>query len=677
LSATPEFTEAQLSTARKQAWHQAGEALLTLEDAKAWLSECGLVLFAPQPKAVAVAAPSLVEATLGTENAAPTAAETDTARGFVARLVADGSALPLNLLGGPGDVPDFIVSTQVFPYVFTLRGDKGWKQPPLTSGAVKVSPLALKIYETLAERGAMTAAELASELGRELTEPAILRGLVELWGQLRVIPLLQQGEGVTLWELTTRRFTKAIKTGANAGQPTALSALVSMYLVGVFAATEEEIASFLSPLTARSRVREVLHGLTAGRQLETTVLEGRTLLYIPGALPEFAPEPAAQVAVEGEGAAVPEESVERPAPAEKPEGRIRRFEGQRPAGGQRREFKPREGERQNRAGGARPGNREFRSRSGSTESRQGGAGSGRPAFGSRGGQAPRPAAGGFSDGKPERERRPFNRERSGEDKPSFTRPWQEERGARPQRGPTGAQRGPARPQRGPVGGWKGSPRRAEGEGGGGAPERRPRPESGAPGEWSRKPAGGDRGRAQSDRPQRRNFGPRDGGEGQGAGRPREKGGEGRPFAPRSFERRAGGEGRGSRPAAGGASGRPREARSGGGNGPERRGPSGNGKGAGFEGRGFNRGTDRPAFGDRKPQGSRGPGSRGPGFKSARPSFGGKPGAKSGGKPAFGKRSGPGGGKGSFGPKRNFGPKTGGGSRPDRPTPRKPKPEAEE
>ena len=82
----------------------------------------------------------------------------------------------------------------------------------------------------------------------------------------------------TLWELTTRRFTKQIKAGANAGQPTALSALISLYLAQVFAATEEEIATFLSPLTARSRVREVLHALVGARQLETVVLEGKTLL---------------------------------------------------------------------------------------------------------------------------------------------------------------------------------------------------------------------------------------------------------------------------------------------------------------------------------------------------------------------------------------------------------------
>ena len=308
LSSTQEFNETQLGAARATAWKQTGEPLLTLEAARDWVNEYGLVLFAPRAQQLPAPAPSLVEATLGAANAAPTLAETEVARGLVARLVGEGLALPLNLLGVPGDTPDFVVSAQVFSYIFTMRGDKAWKQAPSTSGAVKVSPLGLRVYEVLTERGAMTAPELAQELGREVTETAIVRSLSELWSQLRVIPLLAQGDGSTLWELTTRRFTKAIKSGANAGQPTALSALVSLYLAQVFAATEEEVATFLSPLTARSRVREVLHALVGARQLETVVLEGKTLLHIPGALPVAAASAEEPVAEGEEPVAV----VERP-----------------------------------------------------------------------------------------------------------------------------------------------------------------------------------------------------------------------------------------------------------------------------------------------------------------------------------------------------------------------------
>ena len=307
MSSTQEFNETQLEAARATAWKQTGEPILTLEAARDWINERGLVLFAPRGLQLPAPAPSLVEATLGAAKAAPTMAEAEVARGLVARLVGEGLALPLNLMNVPGDSPDFVVSAQVFSYIFTMRGDKAWKLPPSTSGAVKVSPLGLRVFEVLTERGPMSASELAQELGREVTEAAILRSLSELWSQLRVIPLLSQGEGSTLWELTSRRFTKAIKAGANAGQPTALSALISLYLAQALMATEEEVMTFLSPLTARSRVREVLHALVGARQLETVVIEGKTLLHIPGTLLQFGVAAESPV-VEGEEVV----AVERP-----------------------------------------------------------------------------------------------------------------------------------------------------------------------------------------------------------------------------------------------------------------------------------------------------------------------------------------------------------------------------
>jgi 23S rRNA pseudouridine2605 synthase len=383
----------QLEAARAAAWKQTGEPLLTLEAARDWINERGLVLFAPRAQQLPVPAPSLVEATLGVAKAAPTFAETEVARGLVSRLVGEGLALPLNLLGVPGDAPDFVVSAQVFSFVFTMRGDKAWKQPPSTSGAVKVSPLGLKVYEVVTERGPVSAAEVAQELGREVTEAAILRSLTELWSQLRVIPLLAQGDGGTLWELTSRRFTKAIKAGANAGQPTALSALVSLYLAQVFAATEEEVTTFLSPLTARSRVREVLHALVGARQLETVVVEGKTLLHIPGGLPVAAAVEGAETAAEGEE---PVAVVERPKKIGT--GRIKSFASE---GKVASEFR------------GKPAGKSF--------------GAKRPGAGP---VKPSARYGARLDGKTDKDRRPFKKDgaaRAGGAKKTFTKPWDEDR----------------------------------------------------------------------------------------------------------------------------------------------------------------------------------------------------------------------------------------------------------
>lgn len=277
----------QLSAARLAQWHQNGEALLTFENLRSWMNVAGLVLFTPRTQQIPSPAPSFVEAVLGAPAPEPTLADTDQARTLLARLIAEGIAVPLNLLGTPGEQPDFVVSAPVFSYIFTLRGDKAWKQPPATSGAVKVSPLALATHEILARRPMLSAYDLATELGKEVTESAVLRALNELWAHLRVLPIPQPDGAATLWELTSARFTKAIKAGANAGQPSALSAIISLYLGSALLATEEEIETFLSPLAPRSRIREVVHTLMGARQLETLAIDGKTLVYVSGSLPSF------------------------------------------------------------------------------------------------------------------------------------------------------------------------------------------------------------------------------------------------------------------------------------------------------------------------------------------------------------------------------------------------------
>ena len=288
----------QLAAARLTLWRQtapdaadgSAAALLTLESARNFISSFGLLLFTPRPQHIASPAPSLVEATLGASNTAPSLAQSAEARALLARLISEGSVVPLNLLGAPSttpDTPDFLASTAAFPYIFTLRGDKAFKQPPATSGPSKVSPLAINTYTLLVENGPTSAYDLATQLGKEVTEAAVLRSLNELWQHLRVLPVLQSDGAPTLWETVANRFTKQLKSGANAGQPTALSALISLYLSQALLATEADIETFLSPLAPRSRVRDVLHALTGARQLETLAVNGKTHLHIHGELPIF------------------------------------------------------------------------------------------------------------------------------------------------------------------------------------------------------------------------------------------------------------------------------------------------------------------------------------------------------------------------------------------------------
>ena len=645
------------------------------------------------------------------------AEEKETVSHMLARMIAEGSAVPLNLLGSTTGEPDFVCSSQAFSFVYTLRGDKNWKQEPAQTGSMRVSPLAVKVYEALKEKGAMAPHELSSELGQGVVDSAILRALSELWAIQRVIPVPDPAGEPAKWELMSGRFVRHLKAGANAGQPTALSALLSLYLSQAVAATSDEMEIFLSPLAARSRVREVVGGLSASRQLESTVVNGKTLLYIPGALDHL----PADVKDASAFTAAPRSRYEDDDRRHMIEERAARFAAE---GGAPERRPARTGSypvRRPAAAGDRPAPR-----------REGG-------FAPRreGGFAPQRRSGGFAGG--DRERRPFTRPDnasapSDSQRNEFARPWDQDRkpftpregGERPPFTPRGdGERRPFTPREGrpPFGDRKPFTPREGGERRPFAPrgdgERRPfTPREGRPSFGNRKPftpregrpSFGDRKpftpREGGERPpftprgdgDRRPFTPLEGGErrpftprGDRPFPPREGGGERRPFPPREggdrkpfaprgdrpFPPRGDGERRPFTPREGGErrpftprGDRPFTPREGGG---ERRPftPREGGDRKPFVPRGDRpftpREGGRPAFGDRKPFAPREGGERRPFTpreggerrpftprEGARPSFGARP--------AFGDR------KPSFGgPRKPFGADRGGSSegRPSR------------
>jgi 23S rRNA pseudouridine2605 synthase len=262
----------------------------TFEDARTWLEETGLCLFLPKKQFSSFVAPSFVEAVAGERNAAPQAKTISLAEELLVRLEAEGVAVRLNLLGQPGDQPDFVVAGWVLPYVYALRGDRDWRRNPQLTGSRQVSPLAIQAYKLL-EHGDASIGQLKHQLGREVTESAVLRAITELWQQLRIIPIVSEVGKPAKWQLLRLRFQKAIAEGASTSQVTAISVLASIYLQAVIAATMEEVELFLAPLTARSKVREVLRGLLATRQVHTISLGHAPHFYVAGTLPEFTPAP--------------------------------------------------------------------------------------------------------------------------------------------------------------------------------------------------------------------------------------------------------------------------------------------------------------------------------------------------------------------------------------------------
>src|ERR1035441_4381513 len=116
-----------------------GHGALTLEDARTWIEETGLCLFLPRRQYSSSIAPSFVEAVAGKRDATPDRDTVALAEELLVRLETDGVAVRLNLLGLPGEAPDFVVASWVLPYVYALRGDRDWRRTPQLTGSRQVS----------------------------------------------------------------------------------------------------------------------------------------------------------------------------------------------------------------------------------------------------------------------------------------------------------------------------------------------------------------------------------------------------------------------------------------------------------------------------------------------------------------------------------------------------------
>lgn len=281
------MNQQQLQNARTALWHQNAQPLLTGDEAAQWLEETGLCLFLPRQTQLPAPAPSFVEACMGEASLTPPAAAITRAMEVASPLLSEGRAIPLNLLGTFSEQPDFLVTPEVLRWTAAVRGDRNWKSAP----AGRTAPIVSRVWETLDREGEKTAPEIRAILGRELTEAAVLRALIELWSALRAFPSYAPGEA-TRWNLLKHRYPAELAAASSTAQTTALSLLASLYLRSAIAATAEEAEIFLSPLTARSRIREVVHGMTATRQFGSTTLGTRTLLFVEGTLEELLPDVA-------------------------------------------------------------------------------------------------------------------------------------------------------------------------------------------------------------------------------------------------------------------------------------------------------------------------------------------------------------------------------------------------
>ena len=289
------MTPEQLNSARMARWSQNGEARLTTEAAAEWLGTVGFCRFLPNAGAPGVPSASLLEAVVGRPALVPSAGERARALDLLVRLIDTSAAVPLKLGTSLGELPDFLVSAPVLPYVYALLGNRNFKGGPAIAGPGKVTPLAQHCWQALEQKGSvdqksteakkgMDMTALQRSIGSDITEAAIARALQELWAGMYIVPVLSARGEAASWELMSQRYPEQVAAGARTGHAEAQSALVSLYLHAVVAAAEEEVLAFLSPLASQSKLREVIRGLAAMRQLDMIDVAGRPHLCLQGGL---------------------------------------------------------------------------------------------------------------------------------------------------------------------------------------------------------------------------------------------------------------------------------------------------------------------------------------------------------------------------------------------------------
>lgn len=285
------MTELELQHLRREKWRIEGEPLRTLEDAREFVDSVGVCLMYPiHPMPVLstfIAAFHGSDAKLPERKAAFSDLRAKQAEELVRRVLRQKAAFPAQFSGEM-----LIVSSESFPFFYALASDRQPKKPLHSRARGKASPLTEHVFKKLEERGPLTRPQLQEQLGGALSEAGLDRALQELWAALKIAPVDYNPETGYTWDTYLHWATEAVNEGVRLSDAEAVSALVSKYLEGVIAATQEEIEGVFSAFTSRARVAEVVRALLAAREFTYTPSETRTLITVAHIPARSTPQPA-------------------------------------------------------------------------------------------------------------------------------------------------------------------------------------------------------------------------------------------------------------------------------------------------------------------------------------------------------------------------------------------------
>ena len=279
------MTSDELIQLRREKWHVNGNPVRTLDDARSFIESVGFCLTYPSQPPMSL--PTFLGAWHGSDERLPQHRafldpRARDAADLMVRLLRDKSAYEANL----GDENNaLLLSASIFPYFYTLVGDRNPKQAPQPGPRSPYSELACDTYKIIHRKGPISKLNLLDELGKGISVPALDKSLAELWSKLRIIRVdYLEREGAS-WDVLHRWAPDAVAEGVNCSVNSALSALLSKYLDCVVAADQQELESFFGNFVPRSKVREAVNALLAARELNFVHVGSRSLIEVIQAQP--------------------------------------------------------------------------------------------------------------------------------------------------------------------------------------------------------------------------------------------------------------------------------------------------------------------------------------------------------------------------------------------------------
>jgi len=286
------MTDLELLQARMQKWHLDGQPVRTLDGARVFLESVGFCLM--YPTRPVILAPTFIGAWVGADDklparqhayADPRAKE---ATELMVRALRDKAAYEAPLID---ESNAFLLAPSVFPYFYSLVGERNPKQPPASGPRSPYSPLACDAFDIIRRRGPISKTKLGEVLGGSVSNAGLDRGLSELWAKLRITRVDYTTADGSVWDELSRWAPDVVREGVGISVPEALSALVSKYLECVIAVEEGEVETFLANFVPRTRVKEAVHALLSARELSFVHVGSKSLLQVTPPKQVYVPKP--------------------------------------------------------------------------------------------------------------------------------------------------------------------------------------------------------------------------------------------------------------------------------------------------------------------------------------------------------------------------------------------------